>query len=60
MHIVDNENNLSDNVITTEMYARGGSEFLWAGSILGASTYHTLLIWQVFTAFMAKGFTNIT
>jgi hypothetical protein len=59
MYNVSNENNHSDDSFTTEMQAQAGFEFLWAGLILAISFYHQLSIGAVFTAFVAKGFTNI-
>jgi len=41
------------------MYACGGSECLWAGSILAMSSYQQLRICTVFTAIMAEGLTYI-
>jgi len=59
MNNIGNENNPSDDVFTLEMYACGGSVFLWAGSILVIYSYHQLRIWVVFTALVVKGLTNI-
>jgi len=58
MHNVHNENSHWDDSFTTKMLARGGSEFLWAGSILAIFSCHKLWIWAVFTTFVAKRFTN--